>query len=209
MQIILLLHPIKRRQHCSRTITVTMTLLSYEFVYNIRRSAAQDATRLHISTYIHISAKWYFLLKLQTATKLWCRVGSYWPSLVLLQYLCTGAGGIAGAFIHEKHATSVKPQLQGWWGHTHDTRFVMDNGKRMALLGFVGVVLLDSLQHIVDWQWIKITTLILHLFAELIIQNRSCLCLSFISQLSLDCYSSLKTIWWAHLRHPLIYNCIP
>ncbi|XP_067937740.1 kynureninase-like [Watersipora subatra] len=43
------------------------------------------------------------------------------------KYLCSGAGGIGGAFVHEKHAHSVKPALLGWWGHKGETRFAMEN----------------------------------------------------------------------------------
>ncbi|KAM6945368.1 kynureninase [Aplochiton taeniatus] len=43
------------------------------------------------------------------------------------KYLNSGAGGIAGAFIHEKNTDTVKPSLTGWWGHDLKTRFKMDN----------------------------------------------------------------------------------
>ncbi|KAM4601830.1 kynureninase [Polymixia lowei] len=43
------------------------------------------------------------------------------------KYLNSGAGGIAGAFIHEKHKHTVKPALLGWWGHDLKTRFQMNN----------------------------------------------------------------------------------
>ncbi|KAI1884902.1 hypothetical protein AGOR_G00214670 [Albula goreensis] len=52
------------------------------------------------------------------------------------KYLNSGAGGLAGAFIHEKHAHTVKPALLGWWGHNLKTRFVMNN--EMDLLPGVG-----------------------------------------------------------------------
>ncbi|KAJ3584128.1 hypothetical protein NHX12_014624 [Muraenolepis orangiensis] len=42
-------------------------------------------------------------------------------------YLNSGAGGIAGAFVHEKHAYAVKPALLGWWGHDWKTRLEMTN----------------------------------------------------------------------------------
>uniref|UniRef100_A0A8C2XN54 Kynureninase n=1 Tax=Cyclopterus lumpus TaxID=8103 RepID=A0A8C2XN54_CYCLU len=45
------------------------------------------------------------------------------------KYVNSGAGGLAGAFIHEKH--SVEPALLGWWGHDLQTRFQMNN--RMQL----------------------------------------------------------------------------
>ncbi|XP_018516781.1 kynureninase [Lates calcarifer] len=43
------------------------------------------------------------------------------------KYLNSGAGGIAGAFIHKKHKDTIKPALLGWWGHDLKTRFQMDN----------------------------------------------------------------------------------
>uniref|UniRef100_A0A8C5XWC4 Kynureninase n=1 Tax=Microcebus murinus TaxID=30608 RepID=A0A8C5XWC4_MICMU len=43
------------------------------------------------------------------------------------KYLNAGAGGIAGAFIHEKHTHKIKPTLVGWFGHELSTRFKMDN----------------------------------------------------------------------------------
>ncbi|XP_043086847.1 kynureninase [Puntigrus tetrazona] len=43
------------------------------------------------------------------------------------KYVNSGAGGLAGAYIHEKHAHSVKPTLTGWWGHDLKTRFLMNN----------------------------------------------------------------------------------
>ncbi|CAL8289979.1 unnamed protein product [Lota lota] len=43
------------------------------------------------------------------------------------KYVNSGAGGLAGAFIHEKHAESVRPALLGWWGHDIKTRFHMSN----------------------------------------------------------------------------------
>ena len=42
------------------------------------------------------------------------------------KYLNAGPGGIAGAFIHERHAQSFDlPRFAGWWGHEKDTRFLM------------------------------------------------------------------------------------
>lgn len=42
------------------------------------------------------------------------------------KYLNSGPGGIAGVFIHEKHATNTDlPRFAGWWGHDKETRFLM------------------------------------------------------------------------------------
>ncbi|XP_077862208.1 kynureninase-like [Saccoglossus kowalevskii] len=43
------------------------------------------------------------------------------------KYLNAGAGGMAGAFIHEKHADNDFPKLIGWWGHEYKSRFQMSN----------------------------------------------------------------------------------
>ena len=42
------------------------------------------------------------------------------------KYLDSGPGGIAGAFIHEKHLQRKDlPRFTGWWGHNKTTRFKM------------------------------------------------------------------------------------
>jgi kynureninase len=42
------------------------------------------------------------------------------------KYLNSGPGGIAGAFVHEKHHTSDKlHRFEGWWGQNKKTRFKM------------------------------------------------------------------------------------
>jgi kynureninase len=42
------------------------------------------------------------------------------------KYLNSGPGGIAGAFIHEKHLTNQElPRFQGWWGTNKKSRFKM------------------------------------------------------------------------------------
>lgn len=44
------------------------------------------------------------------------------------KYLNSGPGGIAGVFVHEKHADSFDlPRFAGWWGHDKETRFLMDD----------------------------------------------------------------------------------
>lgn len=48
------------------------------------------------------------------------------------KYLNSGAGGIAGVFIHERHARNDYPKLLGWWGHEHKTRFKMDNKMELS-----------------------------------------------------------------------------
>ena len=45
------------------------------------------------------------------------------------KYLNSGPGGVAGAYINEKHARNTElPRLAGWWGHTKETRFKMEKG---------------------------------------------------------------------------------
>lgn len=45
------------------------------------------------------------------------------------KYLNSGPGAIAGAFVHEKHATKPDmPRMAGWWGHNEKERFQMKKG---------------------------------------------------------------------------------
>lgn len=45
------------------------------------------------------------------------------------KYLNSGPGGVAGAYIHERHASNKQlPRFAGWWGHTKETRFKMEKG---------------------------------------------------------------------------------
>jgi kynureninase len=45
------------------------------------------------------------------------------------KYLNSGPGGLAGAFVHEKHARSFDlPRFSGWWGHHDRERFQMKKG---------------------------------------------------------------------------------
>ncbi|KAG0365085.1 kynureninase [Gamsiella multidivaricata] len=44
------------------------------------------------------------------------------------KYLNSGPGGIAGIFVHERHANDFgRNRLAGWWGHDKGTRFDMVN----------------------------------------------------------------------------------
>ncbi len=45
------------------------------------------------------------------------------------KYLNSGPGGVAGAFVHEKHSTDFSmPRFAGWWGHEEKVRFQMKKG---------------------------------------------------------------------------------
>jgi kynureninase len=48
------------------------------------------------------------------------------------KYLNAGAGGMAGAFIHNNVAAHTPPALIGWWGHKYGTRFEMSNELEMS-----------------------------------------------------------------------------
>ncbi|XP_064652602.1 kynureninase-like isoform X2 [Lineus longissimus] len=43
------------------------------------------------------------------------------------KYLCSSAGGLAGAYLNDRFSLNDFPKLVGWWGHKMSTRFVMDN----------------------------------------------------------------------------------
>lgn len=45
------------------------------------------------------------------------------------KYLNSGAGGMAGIFVHERHSQSSDlPRFAGWWGHNQNERFQMRKG---------------------------------------------------------------------------------
>jgi kynureninase len=45
------------------------------------------------------------------------------------KYLNSGPGGIAGAFVHERHANNFEiRRFSGWWGHNEEERFKMRKG---------------------------------------------------------------------------------
>jgi kynureninase len=47
------------------------------------------------------------------------------------KYLNSGPGGVAGAFIHQKHISNNEiPRLAGWWGHDKENRFKMEHDFR-------------------------------------------------------------------------------
>ena len=41
------------------------------------------------------------------------------------KYLNAGPGGIAGIFVHERHARAKLPRFEGWWGTNKKERFLM------------------------------------------------------------------------------------
>ena len=45
------------------------------------------------------------------------------------KYLNSGPGGVAGAYIHQRHLRNgALPRFAGWWGYTKETRFKMEKG---------------------------------------------------------------------------------
>lgn len=54
------------------------------------------------------------------------------------KYLNSGPGGVAVAFVHEKHAQNLDlPRFAGWWGHDQEERFQMKKGFK-PMVGAVG-----------------------------------------------------------------------
>ncbi|KAF2745430.1 kynureninase 2 [Sporormia fimetaria CBS 119925] len=54
------------------------------------------------------------------------------------KYMNSGAGGMAGAFVHERHGNNGPNKgLKGWYGHDKTSRFLMDN-KFVATKGAQG-----------------------------------------------------------------------
>eukprot|EP00095_Tigriopus_kingsejongensis_P006090 maker-scaffold712_size108441-snap-gene-0.38 protein:Tk06090 transcript:maker-scaffold712_size108441-snap-gene-0.38-mRNA-1 annotation:"hypothetical protein DAPPUDRAFT_310889" len=49
------------------------------------------------------------------------------------KYLNSGAGGIGGAFLHDRHAHNPPPHLLGWWSNKQETRFQMAEKCDMAV----------------------------------------------------------------------------
>lgn len=46
------------------------------------------------------------------------------------KYLNSGPGGVAGAYIHERHHQADTPRYAGWWGQIEEERFLMKKGFR-------------------------------------------------------------------------------
>lgn len=42
------------------------------------------------------------------------------------KYLNSGPGGVAGAFVHQRHLGTELPRFAGWWGHDKRERFKME-----------------------------------------------------------------------------------
>jgi hypothetical protein len=63
--------------------------------------------------------------------------------------LNSGAGGIGGIFVHEKHTekggNSQFPMLQGWWGNNIKTKFLMKDGKHSYLFHFVLTLFINTI----------------------------------------------------------------
>ncbi|MBL4754560.1 MAG: kynureninase [Flavobacteriales bacterium] len=46
------------------------------------------------------------------------------------KYLNSGSGGVAGAYVHERHFGEEVLRFAGWWGYNKETRFKMEQGFR-------------------------------------------------------------------------------
>jgi len=44
------------------------------------------------------------------------------------KYLNSGSGGVAGAYVHERHFGEGVLRLAGWWGYNKETRFRLEKG---------------------------------------------------------------------------------
>lgn len=44
------------------------------------------------------------------------------------KYLNSGSGGVAGAYVHERHFGEEVLRFAGWWGYNKETRFKMEKG---------------------------------------------------------------------------------
>ncbi|KAH7726243.1 kynureninase [Aphelenchoides avenae] len=82
------------------------------------------------------------------------------------KYGCTGAGGLAGVFVHSRFANDQRERMLGWWSHKMSSRFQMTNvlelesgagGYRIsnppvmlvvAVLGFLDVMAKTSLEEL-------------------------------------------------------------
>uniref|UniRef100_A0A7N5ZTT9 Kynureninase n=1 Tax=Anabas testudineus TaxID=64144 RepID=A0A7N5ZTT9_ANATE len=97
------------------------------------------------------------------------------------KYLNSGAGGIAGAFVHEKHKDTIKPALLGWWGHDLNTRFQAKSELLSGVSGFrlsnQPILLICPLQaslevfHMTSMQAIRRKSLLLTGYLEYLIQH--------------------------------------
>ena len=55
------------------------------------------------------------------------------PNSILLQYLNSGAGCIAGLFVHDKFVKNPLKNLHGWWSNKQETRFEMRENIDLAI----------------------------------------------------------------------------
>jgi kynureninase len=49
------------------------------------------------------------------------------------KYLNSGPGGVAGAFVHQRHLGTELPRFAGWWGHDKRERFKMERAFKPML----------------------------------------------------------------------------
>ncbi len=54
-------------------------------------------------------------------------------NIFLSQYLNSGAGGIAGMFLHDRYAHNPPAHLCGWWSNKQETRFKMAEKVDLAI----------------------------------------------------------------------------
>lgn len=89
-------------------------------------SCISIAHQVRCSKYVAFSSHIFQCRSYLYVTTLLNRVVLSW------QYLNSGAGGIGAIYIHEKHATTVKPDLRGWWGYSVANRFAKDTSETVT-----------------------------------------------------------------------------
>uniref|UniRef100_T1JA67 Kynureninase n=1 Tax=Strigamia maritima TaxID=126957 RepID=T1JA67_STRMM len=98
------------------------------------------------------------------------------------KYMNSGAGGLAGAFIHEKHNQTLKSEFHGWWSNILETRFDMNEGELTVIFEETSMddmlakqfLLTGYLEYLLDHHFKEIETPILTILTPRDPQQRGC-----------------------------------